>query len=336
MGSLPDFPKPYVIEDCMGAVKLYNNGTVLRCNDTKFKASYVEDGSVQYKDYLYDPKNELKLRVYKPISGNPNPRFPVIFFIHGGGFCVGSFSWSNSHNSCIRLASTLKVLVVSIDYRLAPERRLPAAMEDAFNAVKWLQRKAMGLSEEDNECGGDAAWFKISEVDFDRVFVVGDSSGGNIAHHLAVRVGSDSAGFDPVRVRGYVLLAPFFGGVDRTKSEEGPSETVLNLDILDMFWRLCLPHGEASRDHFCVNPFGPWSPSLEPLKLDPILVVAGECELLKDRAKDYAKRLKEMGKKINYIEFEGEEHGFFTDDPYSEPANKFVEILKKFIYENST
>lgn len=65
-------------------------------------------------------------------------------------------------------------------------------------------------------------------------------------------------------------------------------------------------------------------------------MVAGEYELLKDRAQDYAKRLKEMGKKIEYVEFEGEEHGFFTNDPYSEPANKFVEILKNFISENST
>lgn len=234
MGIFPDDPKPYVIEDCMGAVKLYSNGTVLRSNDTKFKSSYVQDQSVQYKDYLYDRINKLHLRIYKPISENPNPKFPVIFFIHGGGFCVGSFSWSTSHNPCIRLASTLKALVVSIDYRLAPEKRLPAAMEDAFSAMKWLQRKAMGLSGEDNECGGDAAWFRISEVDFDRVFVVGDSSGGNIAQDLAVRIASGSNGLDPLRVRGYVLLAPFFGGIERTKSENGPSETVLNLDLLDM------------------------------------------------------------------------------------------------------
>jgi alpha-beta hydrolase superfamily lysophospholipase len=70
-------------------------------------------------------------------------------------------------------------------------------------------------------------------VDFDRVYVVGDSSGGNIAHHMAVQLGVGSVKVAPVRVRGYVLSAPFFGGVERTKSEEGPSETYLNLEILD-------------------------------------------------------------------------------------------------------
>jgi len=69
-------------------------------------------------------------------------------------------------------------------------------------------------------------------VDFDQVFVVGDSSGGNIAHQLAVFLGTGSPQLHPVRVRGYVLLAPFFGGSARTNSEAG-SEPFLNLDALD-------------------------------------------------------------------------------------------------------
>lgn len=77
------------------------------------------------------------------------------------------------------------------------------------------------------------AWLGGGLVDFDRVYVVGDSSGGNMAHHVAVRLGSGSVKAAPVRVRGYVLLAPFFGGEERTKSEEGPPETFLNLEILD-------------------------------------------------------------------------------------------------------
>ena len=112
------------------------------------------------------------------------------------------------------------------DYRLAPEHRLPGAMEDAVEAVRWVQRQ--GLSKED---GGDA-WLNGC-VDFDRMFIAGDSSGGNIAHHLAVRFGSGMGEMDPVRVRGYILLAPFFGGEVRTESEEGPREETLSLDILD-------------------------------------------------------------------------------------------------------
>lgn len=113
------------------------------------------------------------------------------------------------------------------DYRLAPENRLPAAIEDGFVAVEWL--KAQAVAKEPDRWLTDVA-------DFGNVFVSGDSAGGNIAHHLAVRLGAGSPGLDPVRVRGYVLLAPFFCGTVRTKSEaEGPKDAFLNWELIDRF-----------------------------------------------------------------------------------------------------
>lgn len=103
----------------------------------------------------------------------------------------------------------------------------------------------------------------------------------------------------------------------------------------DSFWRLSLPIGET-RDHPYANPFGPESPSLEVVSLDPMLVVASEIELLKDRAKDYAKRLKAMGKTIDFVEFKGQQHGFFTNEPFSEASNEFLKVVEKFMSENST
>lgn len=92
-----------------------------------------------------------------------------------------------------------------------------------------------------------------------------------------------------------------------------------------------MPVGETA-DHPLANPFGPGSPLMERrLELDPILVMAGGKELLKDRAKDYAKKLKGMGKKIEYVEFEGKEHGFFTSDPYSELGNSVLQVIQVFI-----
>lgn len=83
------------------------------------------------------------------------------------------------------------------------------------------------------------------------------------------------------------------------------------------------------------NPFGPSSPNLGHVKLDPILVIVGGNELLKDRAVDYATRLKELGKNIEYFEFKGMEHGFVTHDSYSEAAEEVVQIIKRFMLENS-
>ncbi|CAN1772600.1 Probable carboxylesterase 15 [Linum perenne] len=250
----------------------------------------VNDQSVIYKDCLFDEAHNLHLRIYKPSTAG---KFPVLFFFHGGGFVVGSRDWPTCHNPCQRLAAGLQAVVIAPDYRLGPEHRLPSAMDDGVTAVKWLQAQALKGMEE---------WLTGQGVDFDRVYVLGDSSGGTIAHHLASRLGAGSRGVGPLRVRG--------------------------------FWRLSLPAGET-RDHPAANPFGPESPNLKEKAMDPMLVIVGGCELLKDRAHNYATRLKEMGKKIEYVEIKGKQHGFFTNDPYSEESEDFVALVKRFMLENS-
>lgn len=316
---------PYEVDGCRGVLRVFSDGSVWRSSGPSFSVAVHDDGSVLWKDAIFDPIRNLQLRIYKPASPSSS-KLPIFYYIHGGGFCIGSRAWPNCQNYCFRLASELQAVVISPDYRLAPENRLPAAIEDGFTAVRWLKDQALA---EDPDL-----W--LTEVaDFSKVFISGDSAGGNIAHNLAVDIGSGSPELDPVRVRGYVLLAPFFGGTVRTKLEaEGPTDAFLNLELIDRFWRLSIPMGETT-DHPLVNPFGPSSRSLENLDLDPILVVAGGSDLLKDRAEDYAGRLKKWGKKIEYVEFEGKQHGFFTIDPNSEESNQLMVIIKRFITENS-
>ncbi|XP_052185660.1 probable carboxylesterase 15 [Diospyros lotus] len=314
-------PPPYEVDECRGVLRVYSDGSIVRSFKPSFDVPVHDDGSVLWKDVQFDLVHDLQLRLYKPTSPS-STKLPVFYYIHGGGFCIGSRTWPNCQNYCFRLASELQVVVVSPDYRLAPENRLPAAIEDGYMAVKWLQGQA--TSDEADSWLTDVA-------DFSRLFISGDSSGGNIAHHLAVRFGAGSTELAPVRVKGYVLLAPFFGGTLLTKSEaEGPKEAFLNWQLIDRFWRLSIPVGETT-DHPLVNPFGPNSPDLGPLDLDPILVVVGGADLLKGRAEDYARRLQGWGKKVEYVEFEGEQHGFFTIDPNSQAANDLMLIIKSFI-----
>ncbi|KAL1545634.1 hypothetical protein AAHA92_22333 [Salvia divinorum] len=222
MGSLP----PHVVEDCLGIVQVFSDGSISRSDFVKFPMEVEDDGTSVWKDCLYDNQHDLHLRLYKPRATSATA-LPVLHFLHGGGFCIGSRTWPNCHSCCLRLASALHVLVVAPDYRLAPEHRLPAALEDAHTSLKWLQQQALNPDSSGDE------WLREG-IDFGTVFVVGDSSGGNLAHHLAVELRRGSPELSPVRVRGYVLMAPFFGGVVRTKSEaEGPPEQYLNLEILD-------------------------------------------------------------------------------------------------------
>ncbi|KAK8601792.1 hypothetical protein V6N13_058530 [Hibiscus sabdariffa] len=318
---------PYEVDECRGVLRVYSDGSIWRSSKPAFNVPVHDDGSVVWKDVVFDPHHHLQLRLYKPAASPSSAKLPIFYYIHGGGFCIGSRAWPNCQNHCFRLALKLQAVVISPDYRLAPENRLPAAIEDGFSAVKWLQAQALAENPD--------PWL-TGVADFSKVFISGVSAGGNIAHNLAVQLGAGSPDLAPVLVRGYVLLVPFFGGTVLTTSEaEGPKDAFLNLELIDRFWRLSVPIGETT-DHPLINPFGPVSRSLEHLTLDPILVVVAGSDLLKDRGKDYAERLKKMGKKIEYAEYEGQHHGFFSANPDSEPSKALMEVIKRFVAENSS
>ncbi|KAK4375042.1 hypothetical protein RND71_005719 [Anisodus tanguticus] len=301
MGSIP-----HVVEDCLGILRLYSDGSISRTCDNQIDFDNFpikDDGSVVWKDRVYDNEidNQLYLRLYNPVKCNSNNKLlPIIYFFHGGGFCVGSRTWPNCHNCCLRLSSALQAFVIAPNYRLAPEHRLPHAMDDAFASMKWLRNQALSKSS-----SPDDSWMKDISIDYDRVYVIGDSSGGNMAHHVALRLGVGSPDLAPVRVTNQLL-----------------------------FWRLSLPIG-ATADHPLANPFGPLSSKLKPMKLDLLLVIVGGNELLKDRVEDYASKLKELNKDFHYFEFEGMQHGFFTNDPFSQVANLVLQEIKYFMCRTS-
>lgn len=215
---------PHEVDECRGVLHVYSDGSIVRSSKPSFNVPVDDDGSVLFKDVLFDPARDLYLRLYKPALSSPAMKLPVFYYIHGGGFCIGSRAWPNCQNYCFNLCSRLNAVIVSPDYRLAPENRLPAGIEDGWRSVEWLKEEGVR-----NE------W--ITEVaDFERVFISGDSAGGNIAHNVAVRFGSEEAKqrMLPVVVRGFVLLAPFFGGTVWTRSEaEGPLDAFLNLELID-------------------------------------------------------------------------------------------------------
>ncbi|OEL27526.1 putative carboxylesterase 15 [Dichanthelium oligosanthes] len=333
-------PAGTVVEDIYGFLRVLNDGTVLRsaaepmlCPAT-FPKSHP---SVEWKEAVYDKAKSLRVRMYKPSSSVAaggeagNNKLPVLVHFHGGGFCLGSCTWANVHAFCLRLAAEAGAVVLSAGYRLAPEHRLPTAFDDGAAFLRWLREQSV------NPAAADV-WL-TEAADFARVFVTGDSAGGTIAHHLAVRAGLARAtatkrgDLDPVTVRGYVLLMPFFGGVLRTRSEaECHSEVLLNLDLFDRFWRLSLPAG-ATRDHPAANPFGPDSPDLAAVDFRaPVLVVVGGLDMMRDRAVDYAERLAAMGKPVEVAEFAGEPHGFYALDPGSDATGELIGLVSRFVH----
>lgn len=329
MASCDPKPQPHVVEDCRGVLQVLSDGTVVRSSAAPYEVEVRDDGRVEWKDAVYDAARGLGVRMYRPRGrGTEAPgKLPVLAYFHGGGFCIGSYAWSSVHAGCLRLADELPAVVLSFGYRLAPEHRLPAAHEDAAVALLWLRERLVS--------GGldDDPWIADSGADPGRVFVSGNSAGGNLAHHMAVQFGT--AGLNPVKIAGYVLIMPAFTSEDPTQSKLGTAATAyLNPEMADRYSRLSLPVG-ANNDHPLMNPLGPDSPSLEGLDVGRMLVVVGDNDMLRDNQVRYSEWMKSMGKDVELIVFAGKEHAFFSKQPWSEASSELVRAIRRFVETHS-
>ncbi|GLJ46801.1 hypothetical protein SUGI_0987000 [Cryptomeria japonica] len=289
---------PELLEDLDGAIKLYSHGSVVRGNNSfPFGCGFSEHDNykhVEYKDVALDEEVGLWVRLYLPPK--MTSKEAVLLYYHAGGFCQLSPATPIVHRACQMWAATLGVLIVSVNYRLAPEHRLPSAYHDSITALQWLQLQAVAAESAD-------PWLR-SHADFSRVFLAGDSAGGNIAHHL----GKWAAGVKAeLEIKGLILLYPYFGGEERTSSEKENSP-VFSLERSDALWRLALPV-ESNRDHPFSNPLIEGA-AVSGIDLPPIFLVIGGRDILRDRQMRYCEFLKKCGKQIRVHLSSEEDHGF--------------------------
>nr|TKW30539.1 hypothetical protein SEVIR_2G045112v2 [Setaria viridis] len=323
---------PHVVEDCLGLVQLLSDGTVRRSTDYSVFPLVggvpPPDLPVEWKDVVYDGAHGLRLRMYRLSTagaggGVEEKKLPVLVYFHGGGFCVASFEVINFHAGALRLAAELPAVVLSADYRLAPEHRLPAALDDAESVFSWLRSQAAG--------GGGADPWLVESADFRRVFVTGDSAGGNIAHHISVRHGSGELPLTPLRLAGCVMLWPYFGGEELTPSEAAsPPGEPMGMALFDQLWRLALPAG-ATKDHPIANPLAPGSVPFGDLGGDfpPVLVLDPDQDVLHDRVGEYVVRLRAAGKEVELVVFEGQGHAFFVTEPCGEASDELIRVIRR-------
>ncbi|OEL37983.1 putative carboxylesterase 15 [Dichanthelium oligosanthes] len=321
---------PYVVEDCLGLLQVLSDGTVLRFSPPPFPAGDAcDDGRVEWQDAVYDADHNLGVRMYRPRrrvgvakgaareDQHNKKLLPLLVYFPGGGFCFGSYSYPKNHTLCLRMAAELPAVVCSFNHRLAPEHRLPAAFEDAKAALLWLPSQVF-----------NNPWL-AGRADPRRVFVSGTSSGACLAHQMAVWFGT--AGLRPLKIAGYILLMPYFLSEEPTPSELSTPETaLLSRERSDRYVRLAMPAG-WNKDHPLVNPFGPYSPSLESADVGRMLVVAAECDLVKDKNLEYSERMKALGKDVHLALFPGQGHAFCAIKPLSAAADDVIRLIKCFI-----
>ncbi|KZV47625.1 Carboxyesterase 17 [Dorcoceras hygrometricum] len=301
-----------IVAEAPGFIQVFSDGSVKRfAPETAVASPLTSAGGYKSKDVTVDASKPINARIFRPDDEDINVSgMPVLVYFHGGGFCIGSTTWLGYHIFLGNLAATAKTIIVSVDYRLAPEHRLPTSYEDCYSALEWLGSKA-------------DPWLR--NADLSRVFLCGDSAGGNIAHHVTIKAIKNK--IHGVTVKGLVPIHPFFGSERRTELElaEGSgAEVAMN----DMFWRLSLPDG-ADRDFYgCDFEKAEAEWSLFPA----LLVFVSGLDFLKERGVMYSDFMKKKGvKEVKLIEAEGEVHVFHAWFPESEATFLLQKQITDFI-----
>ncbi|KAI3859851.1 hypothetical protein MKX03_026921 [Papaver bracteatum] len=274
------------------------------------------------KDMSLNPDRKTSIRIFRPPAElSVTNKLPIIIYFHGGGFILFNAASTMSHNFCQSIAAHLPALVVSVDYRLAPENRLPAAYEDAVDALNWVKDQAL------DTLNGEP-WLK-EYADFSRCFIMGCSAGGNIAYHANLR--AVEMDLEPIKINGLILHIPFFGSLERTESElRLINDLYLAPSLSDVMWELALPVG-SSRDHVYCNPSidDGESSGIKVALIERCLVIGFYGDPLIDRQIQLVKMLEEKGVKVETWIAEGGFHGVAFHDPKT--LETLLEKLKQFI-----
>mgnify|MGYP001384153438 CR=1 FL=1 len=249
---------------------------------------------------------EIVVRIYTPDAAPP---LPALMYFHGGGWCTGDLD--SVDNVCRLICNGVPSIVVSVDYRLAPEHRFPTAVDDAYAALRWMDAASEAL-------GADPT----------RISVGGDSAGATLAAVAAVRA-RDRGG---PRVASQVLVYPVVNFDYETESfRRNGKDYFLTVERMEFFRKHYL-RSEADAEH----------PEAAPLytkdfrNLPPALLVAAEYDPLTDGVRMYAEKLRQAGNRVETVEYSGMIHGFFTMPHAMDAAAEAIGAVCRFLRRRRT
>jgi acetyl esterase len=243
------------------------------------------------------PHGAIPARIYTPKTLRKKDGLaPCLVFFHGGGWVIGNLE---THDVvCRKLAHESELIVISVDYRLAPEHKFPAAVDDAILATKWIAANA-----------------KQHGIDASRLIVGGDSAGGNLAAVVALAA-RDGGG---PKIAAQLLIYPATEFARKHPSHREPETSILlTHSVIGWFMNHYL--GDADISDWRASPARAKSLT----DLPPAYVLTAGADPLRDEGDEYAARLKEAGVPVTYKHFPGQFHGFFTMGKLLNQANVAV------------
>ncbi|KAM0025132.1 putative 2-hydroxyisoflavanone dehydratase, Carboxylesterase [Helianthus debilis subsp. tardiflorus] len=178
-------------------LRYYKNGKLQRPIGTPFvPPSNDPETRVISKDIIISHDPKIAARLYRPTT-TTTTKLPLLIYIHGGAFSIESAFSTLYHTHLNTLTAAARVIAVSIEYRLTPEHLIPSCYEDCWEAIKWVEQAS-------------DPWIK-NHADLNRVFLAGDSAGGNIAHNIVVRRLTLPAWPGPgLKIVSMALVHPYF------------------------------------------------------------------------------------------------------------------------------
>jgi len=237
------------------------------------------------------PGGDIPLRLYWPDAPAP---VPGIAYYHGGGHVIGSL---DTHDLVARnLCAGVGAVVASVDYRMGPEHKFPAAVDDSFAALKWLHANAGSLG-----------------ADPDRLGVHGDSAGANLAAVVALM--ARDAGGPKLRLQSLVYPVGDYTLSGASYEKYGQGYGVLTREAMAWFARHYL-RSPADAEDWRASPLR--APNLAGVA--PAIVITAECDVLHDDGESYAEALRAASVPVEYREYPGMIHGFLGMVPVVDDA----------------
>ncbi|MDB5824331.1 MAG: alpha/beta hydrolase fold-containing protein [Herminiimonas sp.] len=243
------------------------------------------------------PHGPIPLRLYRPLGDKAATALPALVYFHGGGWVVGDL---DTHDTlCRQFANGAGCIVVAVDYRLGPEHRFPAAVDDSIAATRWVRDNAAALG-----------------IDSERIAVGGDSAGGNLA--AVVAIDARDAG-TPLQFQLLIYPATDMRQGSETYQTNGQG-TMLTRDTMAYF-----------RSHY-IRPdqYDDWraSPLLHAdlTRLPPAFVLTAGFDPLRDDGLQYAERLTAAGNNATYVCFDRQIHGFILMGRVLDEAHSAVNL----------
>lgn len=318
-------PDAEVTFEFVPVIRQYKSGRVERLLPVNPVPPSVDAATgVASKDVTVDKATGLWARLYLPdpdLSARPggDRRLPIVLYFHGGGLVVGSAADAPEHAFVNRLAARAGALAVSVEYRLAPEHRLPTAYDDSWQALNWVAR---------NAGSGPEPWLR-DRGNLSRLFVAGDSAGANIAHDMAMRAGTGGGLDGGAAIAGLLLLDPYFWG---KKPVAGETTDPARRRQYEATWSF-ICGGRYSIDDPLVDPLSMPASEWRKLACSRVAVTSSGLDDFRPRGLAYVAALRDSGwdGETEQYETPGERHVYFLDRPKDPNSVKELAFVTGFL-----